>query len=606
MSTKEQLNNINETVYEKLSIDNPLYRYPTRGTTIGYYQNEKSYSPRKRTLRATHNLFYAMNILSSANEYSPKYVLQSIQEFKRALEIMLDNIKAMDPDLLKLTYEFLDNPTNKDFINNAVHECPMLNRMSTSKEEVHYLTTLLYKNCQIFAEADPALKLAKLYKESESYYYDDLPIRNEFFEALMNDYGVSNELIEEWKKGFETDANTILLDILKKIKNIGISRFGSEAFFSALKDSRGREISTLNPVFISRKKLNTVKKIKIGWESIKSRVMKQKSKNKPNFSHLNIISTQRLLKLREQKKKLDILYVLEHKDPMHRTKDVLLALWGEFKKEKNISKDLDFNSDYQDFFKWVDSNEKNLNIPRVTYLNPEQQTLYKANLENNTVKIFGGPADTSTTQGDKAGFAAFVMDEDQNIYIAEKERNEFQHSSFLSGSDVSCAGLLKIKHGKVIAISNESGHYKPDDLDLAIAITVLRNKNVLAPNFVIVQSYFPFKTYGDAVIDTPGLYWLARALKGYKRKQTVDPDTFVRNVFNKYAQLKGTDTYSQAISYLDKPPKVDESQSETPNEALKTGRKPRIRWPNMRLLLKAKSSKSPSENVRNSIKKTIG
>lgn len=294
--------------------------------------------------------------------------------------------------------------------------------------------------------------------------------------------------------------------------------------------------------------------------------------------------------------------MLEHKDPKHRTKDVLLVLWGEYKKEKNIKKDLDFKSDYQDFFDWVDKNEANLNIPRVTYLNLEQQKLYKANLDNNAVKIFGGPADTSTTQGDKPGFAAFVMDNEHNVYIAEKERNEFQHSSFLSGADVSCAGLLKIKHGKVIAISNESGHYKPDDLDLAIAITVLRDKNILAPNFVIVQSKFPFKAYGDAVIDTPGLYWVARALKGYKRKQYVDPNTFVNNVLKKYSLSKGSDTYSQAISYLDKPSQPEQIQTENPQIVKATGRKPRIRWPNMRLLIKAKSNKSPEEKIIKTLK----
>lgn len=385
--------------------------------------------------------------------------------------------------------------------------------------------------------------------------------------------------------------------IRQKINTIGLSRFGSTIFYSALEDARDKKIARPNPVFQSRTKPTFTEEAKKLWERIKARAILPKVNQKSLFSHLNIVSTQRLLKLRDQKKSLDILYVLEHKDPKHRTKDVLLVLWGEYKKEKNIRKDLDYKLDYQDFFDWVDNNEKNLNIPRVTYLNSEQQKLYKANLENDTVKIFGGLADTSTTQGDKPGFAAFVMDDDHNIYIAEKERNEFQHSSFLSGSDVSCAGLLKIKHGKVIAISNESGHYKPDDLDLAIAITVLRDKNVLDPNFVIVKSKFPLKTYGDAIIDTPGLYWIARALKGYKRKQYVDPNSFVRNVLDKYAQSKGTDTYSQTKSYLDKPPTKDEVQTDTLPKVEKTGRKPRIRWPNMRQLIKAKSSAQPEEKI---------
>lgn len=162
MSTKEQLDNINATVYEKLNVDNPLYRYPSRGETIGFYTVNDSLSPKKSTLKATHNLFYAMNILANSNTYPAKDVLQSIKVLKASLEIILDNIKELDPDIIKLIHEFLKNSENKKFINRALNKCPILFSMSVTKKEIYSLTELLHKNGEIFSEANPALKLAKL------------------------------------------------------------------------------------------------------------------------------------------------------------------------------------------------------------------------------------------------------------------------------------------------------------------------------------------------------------------------------------------------------------------------------------------------------------
>lgn len=46
------------------------------------------------------------------------------------------------------------------------------------------------------------------------------------------------------------------------------------------------------------------------------------------------------------------------------------------------------------------------------------------------------------------------------------DRAAMHHSSFLSGADVMCAGTLEVIEGKLIYISNNSGHYKPNIDDL--------------------------------------------------------------------------------------------------------------------------------------------
>ncbi len=599
MSTKEQLSIINQTVYEKLAIDNPLHRSPVRGEFVGFYPSDKSLTPQKATLRAAHDLFCAMEILASPAQNTRTYTRQSIVKLRESLETLLDNIKDLDPDILKLIGQFLDHPGNKEFIENAFEENPLLNTMSTTKQEFDHLLKLLYKNTQEFSEAKPALELAKLHRLSESYYHNSEVIKPEFFESLKNNYGISDTQINDWKENLKIDRDDTLLMIRKKIWNIGASRFGNERFHAALEDARPNRSGIPNPIYSKRTKPNTFKKTKMLWEAFKARLPRPEIIPKSPFSHLNVISSKRLLALREKQKTLDIIYLLEHKDPKHRTKDILLELWMKYKKETNQNPPLDFNADYHEFYQWVDEKEKAQKIPRITYLNPAQQELFKATIDHNAIKIFGGLADTSSIKGDKPGLAAFVMDNQNNIYLGEKEKHEFQHSSFLSGADVSCAGYVKIQKGKIIAISNESGHYKPDDLDLAIAISVLREKNVLHPNFVIAEGKFPFLKLGNALINVPGFYTIARALKGFKRKTYLNPDTFVQNVFRKYSKSQAPDTYSQAISYLDKAPAHKESQSPVaePAEKAQSKRKLRIRWPNMKLLIKAKSSKAPSEEA---------
>ena len=48
------------------------------------------------------------------------------------------------------------------------------------------------------------------------------------------------------------------------------------------------------------------------------------------------------------------------------------------------------------------------------------------------------------------------------------------HSNFMAGKPVQCAGMIEIEHGIVTKISNDSGHYKPVDPTLTMAISHLQ------------------------------------------------------------------------------------------------------------------------------------
>ncbi|KFA72281.1 hypothetical protein S40288_02413 [Stachybotrys chartarum IBT 40288] len=55
----------------------------------------------------------------------------------------------------------------------------------------------------------------------------------------------------------------------------------------------------------------------------------------------------------------------------------------------------------------------------------------------------------------------FVSDTSFRLYVGIKHAGAFQHSSFVKGSRISAAGLIKIKDGRLRSLKPLSGHYRP-------------------------------------------------------------------------------------------------------------------------------------------------
>ena len=93
--------------------------------------------------------------------------------------------------------------------------------------------------------------------------------------------------------------------------------------------------------------------------------------------------------------------------------------------------------------------------------------------------IFDGserPYDTSTGVAwteERSPTAIYVMDAAGKIFSSTYRKHlVFHHSSFLSGASVAGAGEWAVAEGKLLMISNQSGHYLPQDY--IFAQTVLR------------------------------------------------------------------------------------------------------------------------------------
>ena len=76
----------------------------------------------------------------------------------------------------------------------------------------------------------------------------------------------------------------------------------------------------------------------------------------------------------------------------------------------------------------------------------------------------GRRADTAdgVTAHSGDGIGIFVMDQNGRIYSStEHTVGEFHHSSFLAGQPVAAAGEVRIENGRIVEITDGSGHYRP-------------------------------------------------------------------------------------------------------------------------------------------------
>ncbi|KAL8400117.1 hypothetical protein RB594_000501 [Gaeumannomyces avenae] len=83
----------------------------------------------------------------------------------------------------------------------------------------------------------------------------------------------------------------------------------------------------------------------------------------------------------------------------------------------------------------------------------------------------------------------FVADTSFRLYVGIKNSGAFQHSSFLQGSRISAAGLIKIKDGRLKSLSPLSGHYRPPAANFRAFVKSLNETGVDMRHVSISKSY---------------------------------------------------------------------------------------------------------------------
>ncbi|MEV5748229.1 hypothetical protein AB0L00_10460 [Actinoallomurus sp. NPDC052308] len=122
---------------------------------------------------------------------------------------------------------------------------------------------------------------------------------------------------------------------------------------------------------------------------------------------------------------------------------------------------------------------------QVQYLDDAARQRYRltvgsdGRLYDSSGRLFDTRRGTSAWTPDR-GRAIYVMDEHGNLYASNTQVvGQFHHSSFLAGGPVAGAGELEVVNGNLMAISRQSGHYKPTPQHLQQVTDHLRGQGLL-------------------------------------------------------------------------------------------------------------------------------
>ncbi|CAH2077097.1 unnamed protein product [Thlaspi arvense] len=94
----------------------------------------------------------------------------------------------------------------------------------------------------------------------------------------------------------------------------------------------------------------------------------------------------------------------------------------------------------------------------------------------------------------------FVLSTTRTLYVGNKKKGAFQHSSFLSGGATTAAGRLVARDGILEAIWPYSGHYLPTEENFKEFISFLEEHNVDLTNVkrcAVNEEYSSFKSTAD-------------------------------------------------------------------------------------------------------------
>ncbi|KAJ8643481.1 hypothetical protein MRB53_005229 [Persea americana] len=142
----------------------------------------------------------------------------------------------------------------------------------------------------------------------------------------------------------------------------------------------------------------------------------------------------------------------------------------------------------QPFFYWLDVGEgKEVSLdecPRpklqhqcIKYLGPKEREGYEVIVEDGKFLYKQNRELLDSSEGPEEKYI-FVLSTSKHLYVGQKQRGTFQHSSFLAGGATSAAGRLVVEKGVLKAVWSHSGHYRPTQENFQEFISFLKENNV--------------------------------------------------------------------------------------------------------------------------------
>ncbi|XP_072993264.1 IQ domain-containing protein IQM1-like [Typha latifolia] len=178
----------------------------------------------------------------------------------------------------------------------------------------------------------------------------------------------------------------------------------------------------------------------------------------------------------EKAQKLALQHWLEAIDPRHRYGHNLHFYYDIWSDSKST----------EPFFYWLDVGDgREINLekcPRsklqhqfIKYLGPKEREAYEVIVENGKLVYKQSDILVNTTEESKW---IFVLSTSRTLYVGQKNKGRFQHSSFLAGGATTAAGRLVANEGVLKAIWPYSGHYLPTEENFTEFISFLEDYNV--------------------------------------------------------------------------------------------------------------------------------
>ncbi|KAF7121159.1 hypothetical protein RHSIM_Rhsim13G0231400 [Rhododendron simsii] len=142
------------------------------------------------------------------------------------------------------------------------------------------------------------------------------------------------------------------------------------------------------------------------------------------------------------------------------------------------------------FFYWLDIGEgKEVNLvdkcPRsklqqqcIKYLGPMERKAYEVIVEDGKL-LYKQSGEFLDTTGEPKGVKwIFVLSTSMILYVGQKKKGSFQHSSFLAGGATSAAGRIVVENGILKAVWPHSGHYRPTPENFQDFVSFLKGNHV--------------------------------------------------------------------------------------------------------------------------------
>ncbi|CAI9093718.1 OLC1v1029270C5 [Oldenlandia corymbosa var. corymbosa] len=197
----------------------------------------------------------------------------------------------------------------------------------------------------------------------------------------------------------------------------------------------------------------------------------------------------------EKAQKLALQHWLEAIDPRHRYGHNLHFYYDVWSASRSS----------QPFFYWLDVGDgKEINLDScsradlqrqcIKYLGPHEREAYQVIVKDGKLVYQKTGMLLNTTEGSKW---IFVLSTSRALYVGQKKKGVFQHSSFLSGGAITAAGRLVAHDGALEAIWPYSGHYLPTEDNFKEFISFLEEYHVDLSNVKRYTVDDARKSYGD-------------------------------------------------------------------------------------------------------------